>query len=366
MAACRRHATCSSSRSTSGGVTACRPSGIPCVETPTLDALGRTGRPVRQPLGQRRTVRPFAGLPLHGHLPAPQSVDPERDPAGRPLHQRGAAGPRGRLRPGALRVHGLPRSTRGPCRPATRGCSATRGSCPGFRALIEDPWEKGSPAWGRWLAAQGVDVPANPHDLYEPMEGFPGAEEHGSTWAPARFPAELSQTTFVRQAVVEWLEQNGDAPFFVHASFIRPHPPRRNPLGYHDLYDGRRGRARSSGCADARGGGGDPSRWARSPWRRPRSARPEDERERRQVRATYYGAQREVDDGLAPLFEYLDEQRAGRVHPGGADERPRRDGRRPLAAREAGVLGRELPRPAHRGRPAAGGGRRARDGSSTR
>src|SRR6202020_1336556 len=30
-----------------------------------------------------------------------------------------------------------------------------------------------------------------------------------------------------------------------------------------------------------------------------------DERERRQVRATYYGAQREVDDGLAPLFEYL-------------------------------------------------------------
>ena len=32
---------------------------------------------------------------------------------------------------------------------------------------------------------------------------------------------------------------------------------------------------------------------------------PRDERERRQVRATYYGAQSEVDDGLAPLFEYL-------------------------------------------------------------
>ncbi len=32
---------------------------------------------------------------------------------------------------------------------------------------------------------------------------------------------------------------------------------------------------------------------------------PGDERERRQVRATYYGAQREVDDGLAPLFDYL-------------------------------------------------------------
>ena len=32
---------------------------------------------------------------------------------------------------------------------------------------------------------------------------------------------------------------------------------------------------------------------------------PRDERDRRQVRATYYGAQREVDDGLAPLFGYL-------------------------------------------------------------
>ncbi len=39
------------------------------------------------------------------------------------------------------------------------------------------------------------------------------------------------------RAVTEWLEANGDQPFFVHASFIRPHPPRRNPLGYHDLYD---------------------------------------------------------------------------------------------------------------------------------
>jgi len=28
------------------------------------------------------------------------------------------------------------------------------GVLPGFRAVIEDPWEKGSPAWGRWLAAR--------------------------------------------------------------------------------------------------------------------------------------------------------------------------------------------------------------------
>ncbi len=177
------------------------------------------------------------------------------------------------------------------------------GVLPGFRALVEDPWEQGSPAWGRWLAARGVDVPSNPHELYEPMEGFPGADDHGSTWAPARFPTELSQTNFLRQAVVDWLEQHGDEPFFVHASFIRPHPPRRNPLGYHDLY-----------AAEAVGpfvGCPTPEEEAALhplsalamglPWVRA----PHDERERRQVRATYYGAQREVDDGLAPLFDYL-------------------------------------------------------------
>jgi arylsulfatase A-like enzyme len=38
----------------------------------------------------------------------------------------------------------------------------------------------------------------------------------------------------------------------------------------------------------------------------PQVGAPQEERERRQVRATYYGAQREVDDGLAPLFEYLE------------------------------------------------------------
>ena len=42
----------------------------------------------------------------------------------------------------------------------------------------------------------------------------------------------------------------------------------------------------------------------------PEVGAPRDERERRQVRATYYGAQREVDDGLAPLFDYLDRERA--------------------------------------------------------
>jgi arylsulfatase A-like enzyme len=40
----------------------------------------------------------------------------------------------------------------------------------------------------------------------------------------------------------------------------------------------------------------------------PNVGAPDDERERRQLRATYYGAQREVDDGLAELIGWLDQQ----------------------------------------------------------
>ena len=68
------------------------------------------------------------------------------------------------------------------------------GVLPGFRALIEDPWEHGSPAWGRWLAAQGFDVPANPHELYEPIEGFAGADD-------ARF--DLGTGTVSRRVVAD-------------------------------------------------------------------------------------------------------------------------------------------------------------------
>jgi arylsulfatase A-like enzyme len=177
------------------------------------------------------------------------------------------------------------------------------GVLPGFDPVVVDRWEEGSPTWGRWLADQGVDVPANPHDLYGPVEGFPGAQDHGSTWAPARFAPEHSETSFLCGRLIEWLERHGDRPFFVHASFIRPHPPRRNPPGYHDLYD-----------AD------DVGPFVAAPRREDEAAlhplnavvmalpgvgAPDDERERRQLRATYYGAQREVDDRLAGLFDYL-------------------------------------------------------------
>ncbi len=179
------------------------------------------------------------------------------------------------------------------------------GVLPGFRPVVHDPLEAGSLEWGKWLAARGRDVPSDPHRLYEPDLSYPGATDHASTWAPGHFGADETETAFMTEQVISYLRREGDRPFFVHLSYLRPHPPYRNPPGYHDLYS-----------AD------DVPPFAAHPTRAversvhplldafvdlPGMAAPRDERERRQLRATYHGMQTEVDAQLGRLLDWLED-----------------------------------------------------------
>jgi arylsulfatase A-like enzyme len=108
------------------------------------------------------------------------------------------------------------------------------------------------------------------------------------------------------EKAIEWLDRHGDAPWLMHISYIRPHPPRRNPVGYHDLYS-------ADQVGPFSGFGRPETEAAFHPLNHllvnlPLSAAPHDEGERRQLRATYYGAQAEVDNQLGRLFAYLDDQ----------------------------------------------------------
>jgi arylsulfatase A-like enzyme len=181
------------------------------------------------------------------------------------------------------------------------------GVLPGFDPIVVDPWCEGSPAWGRWLTDRGVDVPGCIRDLYRPVTDFPGAADHGASWAPAGFSAENSETAFLVERLIDWLDHHGDKPFFIHASFIRPHPPYRNPPGYHDRYDA--DAIAPFVAAPTRDAEAAVHPFNQLALANGAAAAPERELDRRQLRATYYGAQREVDDRLGELFEYLD--RAG-------------------------------------------------------
>ena len=175
---------------------------------------------------------------------------------------------------------------------------------PGFRPVVHDPFEAGGLEWGRWLAARGRDVPSNPRLLYQPDTSYPGASEHASTWAPALFAAEDSESAFMTEKVMEHLERHGAEPFFVDVSYIRPHPPYRCPPGYHDLYAadelpgfvGHHTRALEAAAHPL----------ARLLLERSVLAAPGDEAERRQLRATYHGMQSEVDAQLGRLLDWLD------------------------------------------------------------
>jgi arylsulfatase A-like enzyme len=157
-------------------------------------------------------------------------------------------------------------------------------------------------AWGRWLAGRGVDVPADPADLYLPVEGHPGADAHEPSWAPSHVTAEHTETAFLTEEVRRWLDRRGDEPWFAHVTYIRPHPPHRAPAGYHDRYDPDDGppfRRRADRDAEA----------AQHPLHQLAlgvAGCPVREAEARQVRATYWGNMAEVDDQLGVLIDHLD------------------------------------------------------------
>lgn len=196
-----------------------------------------------------------------------------------------------------------PRTVTDPSDPRLR---SYEGVLPGYREVVRLTGDDQS-AWARWLEARGVDVPSDPRQLYDPVPGYPGASDHGSTWAPTRFAAEHSEAAFLTDQVIEWLEHrakapDGDEPFFVHATYIRPHPPYRAPEGFHDLYDPADGAA-----------------FRRHPERATEIAMhplhtlaarvvgcPVDEAEACQTRATYWGSMAEVDHQLGRLLDHLD------------------------------------------------------------
>jgi arylsulfatase A-like enzyme len=172
---------------------------------------------------------------------------------------------------------------------------------------VMDGWDAGTditehdPLWQRHLAALGYELPEDFWDLYAPVD-VAGADEHGPTWAPTRIPAEHSETAFLTDSAIALLEA-AEHPFFLHLSYLRPHPPYRAPAPYHDLYDE----------ADI------------APFIRHRTLEAEaavhpflqgvlsldgvraplDERDCRQLVATYYGLMSQVDDELGRLFDHL-------------------------------------------------------------
>lgn len=103
-----------------------------------------------------------------------------------------------------------------------RRLSTYEGLLPGF-AWIVNLSEDHQP-WKDHLAAQGYDVSGGHLELL--------ATEHER-------PAEVGVSAFTTDRIIEWLDARDDptSPWFLHASYLRPHPPYSAPGVFSDLYD---------------------------------------------------------------------------------------------------------------------------------
>ena len=185
------------------------------------------------------------------------------------------------------------------------------GVLPGYKQLV--PGSESEIAWLRHLAAKGYAVPERTFDIYYPSRAKPGMGDRGPTFRPTRYKAEDSDTAFVADRALDFLRVEGKRPWFLHLSFLRPHPPFFAPEPYNALYDPDQVpgyRRAESPAEEAR----------QHPYlafllrhfraRDDFDARryPQREPAMRQLRATYYGMIAEVDHHLGRLFAWLKEQ----------------------------------------------------------
>jgi arylsulfatase A-like enzyme len=109
--------------------------------------------------------------------------------------------------------------------------------------------------------------------------------------------------------VLDFLDDHGDRPWFVHLSYLRPHPPYLAPEPYDEMYDP--ALVPSPVRATSRAAEATQHPLLGVMIEHPLIASPDDEDEQRELQATYYGMVSEVDAQLGRIFDWLAE--AGRA-----------------------------------------------------
>ena len=138
--------------------------------------------------------------------------------------------------------------------------------------------------WRRWLVSQGHE---------DPGSGL------AALATEAERPAEHGVSAFLTDRIIEYL-RGATSPWFVHASYLRPHPPRSAAGHWSTAYDPREV--------------GEPV--PVSTWRHPfhdfalgldAVAAPSDPMQLREERAQYFGMISAVDEQLGRLWDALEE-----------------------------------------------------------
>jgi arylsulfatase A-like enzyme len=95
-------------------------------------------------------------------------------------------------------------------------------------------------AYAHWLRARGYDSKDPWTDYVIAVQDEQGQVHNGWKMRNARLPArvaeEHSETAYTADQGIAFMEQQGEAPWVLHLSFVKPHWPYIAPAPYHAMY----------------------------------------------------------------------------------------------------------------------------------
>lgn len=208
--------------------------GHPAIRTPVLDALAAEGTLFRQhytsayPCGPSRATL-LTGLYPHTHRSVRNGMPLDARHTTLALEAR-----RGGWDP---LLFGYTDTSPDPRGRATGdpALDSYEGVAPGFTPILN--LSESSRGWIADLLAKGYDIVA-PGDGREPLYApDPEAEAAPGGFGPTRIRAEDSETAFMTDQVLHHLAVLRGRPWFVHLTYICPHPPFAAPAPWHMAYD---------------------------------------------------------------------------------------------------------------------------------
>ncbi|HJS32431.1 MAG TPA: alkaline phosphatase family protein [Alphaproteobacteria bacterium] len=277
--------------------------GHPVVRTPNLDALAADGVLFRRHYAQTSPCGPsrasiLTGLYAHTHRSVRNGIPLDARFTNLALEMRRAG-----FDPALIGYTDTSADPRG--RPADDPALFTYESVmPGFTPALRLPEDPA--AWLAHLRQLGYDVPPHGWDgAARPIENYPDAAARGPTYAPARYKAEHSDTAFVADAALEYLETQRSRSWFLHLVFLRPHPPWIAPEPYNRLYEpSSTPRFRRAADAVLESRAHPYLAWLLTQQQHVAGM---PDAHLRQVRATYWGLIAEVDHHVGRLIAWLKE-----------------------------------------------------------
>tara|TARA_Y100001970_G_C14224605_1_gene854803 strand:+ start:168 stop:1757 length:1590 start_codon:yes stop_codon:yes gene_type:complete len=91
--------------------------------------------------------------------------------------------------------------------------------------------------WIAELVSRGYDKSLNENNIFKPKLNYPGSEQRGVTFSPPIYSCQDSSVAFLTNELLKWLKVRSEENWFVHLSYLRPHPPWIAPEPYNSLYD---------------------------------------------------------------------------------------------------------------------------------